>query len=257
MDTSVKQILEKNNIKIVDVAGVPITVFSYNNLGSAVKELLESKKNYYIVFVSVKDIVFSKFKKELAETLKKAVFLIPVSSSICKGAKFLKREIIPQRIFSFEFVIKLLGEIENYGRSLYLIGGSHSVIKITESNIKSSFPGLTVVGRYAGYFKKEIEKDIITAIKKSSPSLILAGSGLPGKRYWISRKNSQFNPGISLWIGDDFNIFAGKKTKPSKSQVGIFVEKIGNIFKNPLKVFNIFIYIFYFFMLIYFRIRKK
>ncbi len=35
-----------------------------------------------------------------------------------------------------------------------------------------------------------MEKNIITAIKKSSPALLLAGTGLPGKRYWITRNKS-------------------------------------------------------------------
>jgi len=249
--------LLSQNRKKIDVIGIPVDAFTYEDLEVRIKELLADKKKHHIMFLSLRDIVMAKFKSELRASIDRASLILPTSSHICSGAKFLKKFHIPQKIYTFEFIIKLLGAIENNGKSVYLLGGKHKVLQITESNIKSSFPGLTIVGRCAGFFPKEMERNIITAIKKASPALVLAGAGIPGKRYWITRNNSMFNPGISLWVDKAFDIFVGKKAKPARTTGGIVLEKIGRVFRNPLRIFNIFIYLLYFILLLYYKIRKR
>ncbi|MCL2792757.1 MAG: WecB/TagA/CpsF family glycosyltransferase [Spirochaetaceae bacterium] len=244
------------NRKKIDVIGISVDVIAYENLEEKVKELLADGKKHHIMFLSLRDIVMAKFKRELRTTIERASLVLPTSLHICNGAKFLRRGYVPQKIYTFEFIIKLLGAIENVGKSVYLLGGKRDVLQVTESNIKSSFPGLTIVGRYTGFFPKEMEKNIITAIKKASPALILAGVGLPGKRYWITRNNSFFNPSISLWVDSSFDVFTGKKSKPARTSIGIFFEKIEKLIKNPFRIFNIFIYILYFILLLYYKVRK-
>jgi len=242
--------------KKTDVIGIPVDFLAYEDLETRVKGFLADQKKHHIIFVSLCDIVMAKFKRELKSSIERASLVLPTSSYICSGAKFLGRFYIPQKIYTFEFIIKLLGAIENNGKSVYLLGGKQKVLRITESNIKSSFPGLTIVGRCTGFFPKDMEKNIVTAIKKASPALILAGSGLPGKRYWLTRNSPMFNPCISLWVNNAFDIFAGKKAKPPKTASGIFWERVGRFFLNPLRIFNVFVYILYFILLLYYKIRK-
>ena len=242
--------------KKVNVIGISVDVLSYEDLEARVKEMLADGKHHHIMFLSLRDVVLAKFKRELRTTIETASLILPTSSRICAGAKFLKRAYIPQKIYNFEFIIKLLGVIENNGKSVYLLGGRRNILQVTESNIKSSFPGLNIVGRYTGFFPKDMQENIITAIKKASPTLVLAGVGLPGKRYWITRHKSFFNPGISMWVDSAFNIFAGKRAKPARTTVGIFFEKIGRLIRNPLRIFNIFIYLLYFLLLLYYKLRK-
>jgi len=246
----------KQNRKRIDIAGIPVDAITTDELEDAVKEMLSDKKNHHIMLVSVSDIMKAKISSELRGNIERASLILPISSSIRSGAKFLNRKYIPELYFPFDFVIKLLGLIENHGKSVYLAGGRRAVLQITESNIKSSFPGLTIVGRCAGFFPKEMEKDVVTAIKKSSPALVLTGVGLSGGRHWVTRNNSMFNPGISLWIGNSFDIFAGKRNRPAKTGGARFAEKAGKALRNPAKLLNIFVYIWYLFILLYYRLRK-
>jgi N-acetylglucosaminyldiphosphoundecaprenol N-acetyl-beta-D-mannosaminyltransferase len=248
--------LLSQNRKKIDVIGIPVDAFAYEDLEANVKELLADQRKHHIMFLSLRDVVMAKFKSELRATIERASLILPTSSYICSGAKFLGRGYVPQKIYTFEFIIKLLGAIENNGKSVYLLGGKRNVLQVTESNIKSSFPGLNIVGRCTGFFPKEMEKNITTAIKKASPALILAGVGLPGKRFWVTRQKSAFNPGISLWVDKAFDIFVGKKSKPARTTGGIFLEKTGKVIRNPLRIVNIFLYLLYFILLLYYKVRK-
>lgn len=241
--------------KRVDLIGIPIDAVSTDDMEKVVEAMFRDGKKHYIVLVSFKDIVRARFNKKLRNNIENASLVLPLSSTICRSVKFLKRENVPHLWFAFDFLITLLGIIEKSRKSIYLIGGRRDVLHVTESNIRDSFPGLNIVGRCAGYFPKEMGKNIVTAIKKSSPTLLLAGKGLPNKQYWITKNNYFFNAGISIWTEDSFDIFAGKKSRPSRKLFGRIGEKIGRIFKNPFRIFDIFIYLWFFCILLYYKIR--
>ena len=118
----------------------------------------------------------------------------------------------------FDFVVKLLAALEKRGKSVYLLGSTRTSIQKAEGNIKSTFPGLRVVGRHAGrYPEKQMEGAIVEAVKKATPSLLLVGSGgYPAARRWIPRNLARFNSGIYLWCSDLFEVFAERRSKPSK-----------------------------------------
>ena len=242
--------------KRINLLKIPVDAVTGDEVEKIVEMLLADGKTHHIMLVSLKDLLKARFNTELRNNLESAALVLPISDSLRKGAEMLKREHIPELYFPFDFVLKLLGIIERKGKTVYLAGGRRGVLQVTESNIRTSYPGMNIVGRCTGYFPKEMEKNIITAIKKSSPALLLAGSGLPGGRYWLTRNKSFFNPGISIWIGNSFDIFAGKRNRPAKTSGARFSEKLGKIFKNPLRIFNVFVYLWYYILILVYKLRK-
>ena len=172
-----------------------------------------------------------------------ASLVLPVSLSITKGARFLRRA-EPLRYMPFDFVIKLLGALEQRGKSVYLLGSTRTSIQKAEGNIKSTFPGLRVVGRYAGRYPKHMEGAIIEAIKKATPSLLLVGAGVPGREKWIPRNLARFNSGIYLWCSDLFEVFAERRSKPAKVLFHKGLEWMTFIVRRPWKLYRIFIFIY-------------
>jgi hypothetical protein len=47
-----------------------------------------------------------------------------------------------------------------------------------------------------------------------------------------------------------------KTSKAARTTFGIIFEKIGRVIRNPFRIFNIFIYLLYFIILLYYKIRK-
>ncbi len=242
--------------KRINLLGIPVDAVSGKELEKSVEILLKDGKPHHIMLISLKDLIMARFNKELKNNMASAALVLPVSESIITGAKILKRRYIPQLFFPFDFILALLGIIEKKGKTVYLAGGKKEVLQITESNIRTSYPGMNIVGRCAGFFPREMEENIITAIRKSAPALILADAGLPGGRYWITRNKSFFNPGISIWTGKSFDIFAGKRKRPAKTTGARAGEKMGKVFKNPLRIFKIFLYIWYYLLILVYKIRK-
>ena len=234
---------------------VPLDILKEESIDSVVRSLAADGMRNQIIFLDFHEFMRSRRDPERKRMLKEAALVLPTSKSLLRGSRFLKKG-APVRYMPFDFTIKLLGSLEQAGGTVYLLGSRNRELNISSGNLRDSFPGLRIVGRHAGFFDQDREKDIVMAIQKATPTLLLAGSGLKGKNRWILRKKGDFHPGIYLWCGECFNIFCGKTRRPTRKQWERGFYKLPEIVKNPLRLFNVFVRIYYGLALLVYRIRK-
>ena len=244
---------------------VPVDIVPPEELSNLINRLLppmgnsESSKESRgcdIVLLSLWDLLRARRNNEYRNYVLNASLVLPISKSLVSGARFLNGKKIV-RYMPFNFIISLLTFLERLEFPLYLLGGKNQILKKTEKNIHSTFPRLKIVGRCAGYMRKQDEPAVMEAIRKVSPSLLLAGKGIRGEELWIARNRDRLNSGFRLWCSDIFDVFAEKKRRPSDASFDRGLESIGFCFRNPLKFFRLFLYIQYKFLLLIYKIFKS
>ena len=241
--------------KRIFILNVPVDVVPEESLKDIISDLIIDKGHHQIIFLSLRGLLKARGNSQFADTVRKASLVIPVSKRIIRGARFLGKH-IPVRYMPFDFSIKLLGILENQKHSLYLAGSKPAELQITTNNLRDSFPGLSIVGRYAGFYKREVEEDMVLAIKKASPSLLFVGNGVPGRSNWLSKNIKNFNPGLFLWCGNCFDIFSGKKIKVSKKSWENGSFALLELIRKPWKIVMVFPHMYYLLLLLIHRIRK-
>jgi N-acetylglucosaminyldiphosphoundecaprenol N-acetyl-beta-D-mannosaminyltransferase len=241
----------------------PLDIVSPEELPEVIANLIPNEKAAYeaqekrnIVLLSLWDLLRARRNAEYRNYLFSAALVIPISKSLVSGARFLTGKKV-YRYMPFKFVISLLSILEKREYPLFLRGGKSQVLKKAEKNLRSTFPGLKIIGRCEGKIRKQEEPAVIEAIRKSSPSILLAGKGVRGKELWIARNSNRLNSGFRLWCSDLFEVFAEKKHRPSDAVFEKGLESIGFCFKNPLKFFRFFLFIYYNLLLLVNKISKK
>jgi N-acetylglucosaminyldiphosphoundecaprenol N-acetyl-beta-D-mannosaminyltransferase len=240
----------------VELLKVPIDIVAPDQLSDLVYDFLKEKREHNIVLLSLWDLLRARRSGEYRSYITRASLIIPISKSIISGIKFLTGK-KAYRYMPFDFIVSVLTTLENREYTCYILGGRRKVILKTEQNIRQTFPRLRLVGRFPGYFKKHEEATIIKAIKKASPSLLLAGKGVRGGEKWIARNNTILGEGLRLWCSDIFDVFAEKKKHPSRAAFNSGLEWIGYCFHNPFKLFRVFPYIGYKFLLLFNKLFVK
>ena len=101
------------------------------------------------------------------------------------------------------------------------------------------------------------EKNIIAAMFKASPAVVLIGSGIKNPERWVYRRRNCFNSSIFIADNDVLDIFSKRKkyVNPKTFEKGL--EIWPEIIKNPLKLFLIFPYFWYKLSLLWFRLFGK
>jgi N-acetylglucosaminyldiphosphoundecaprenol N-acetyl-beta-D-mannosaminyltransferase len=240
----------------INFLNVPIDIVSEEALPLLINELVHSGEAKNIVLLSLWDLLRARGNGEYRSYVMNAALVIPISKSLVGGAHFLTgKKVI--RHMPFNFIIKLLIILEERELSVYLLGGKTKVLKKTESNVRSTFPRLQIVGRYEGNFKKQDAGFIIKAIKKAGPSLLLVGKGVHGEERWIARHTTELNKGLRLWCSDIYDVFTKRKRHPSDFAFNRGIDWIGICFQNPLRFFRFFPYLYYKILLLGYWLFKR
>ena len=253
MDTQIEKIM---------LLKVPIDIVPPKELPEVISRLLANNKNtettqkgMNIVLLSVWDLLKARRNKEYREYVANASMVIPISKSLVTGAKFLTGKQV-YRYMPFNFIVSLLSILEKKELSLYLLGGSSKILNKTEKNIRYTFPGLKIVGRYEGKIRKAERPAINEAIRKASPSLLLVGKRVRGGELWIARNSINLNSAFRLWCSDLFEVFTGKKYRPGKAVFDKGLECVGYCLRSPFKLFRIFPYLYYKLLLLLYKLFK-
>lgn len=239
----------------VEFLSVPLDIVSHKDLGEEFMKIVHSRENSQVCFVSIWDILRARSNPEYLNCLKKAALVLPTSKSIIRGGKFLK---LPPffRYNPFSTIIHILGELDKNYASLYLLGGRKQILLTSEKNVKATFPHIHIMGRFVGYYPKALETDILTAINKATPALVLLSDGIKGRQMWAYRRRAQFKQGLFLYYKDAFRIFAKRKKKISNESFEKGFEIWQEILRNPFKIFYIIPFMGYLVVLLWYRCFK-
>ena len=234
---------------------VPIDIVDPDQLEQALFQLLMKGEESNIVLLSLKDLLRARRNGEYRDYVQQAALVIPISKSIIAGIQFLHgKQAIRYR--PFDFIISLLAMLERHEFSSYLLGSKKKILLQIEKNIRDTFPGLRIVGRFPS-FRRQEENMIIEAIRKSSPSLLLVGKGVRGGERWIARNSANLGKGMRLWCSDIFEVFAKRRQHPSKEVFDLGLEWVGYCTQNPLKLLRVFMVIYYHILLVINKVSKK
>lgn len=243
-------------VERINILDVPVDICLPEDFENQILELLARPGSKQIVFLSVWGLLKARGKNNFAECVKNADLILPVSKSILKGAAFLQKK-VPTRYNQFSTVINLMTILDNHFKSLYLLGGQKKVLQKAQGNVRKTFPNLNIVGRYVGYYPRTVEDDVIQAIYKASPSMVLISDGIKEKECWVYNRRNRFSNSIFLYYKDAFEIFSERKKRVSEATFEKGLEMRNEIFRNPLKIFLIFPYLYYKILLVWYRIFRK
>ena len=244
------------SIERINLLGVPVDVCGPENLEAAVLELLAKPGTKQIIFLSIWDLLKARRKNDFSECVQNADLVLPISKSILKGARFLKKP-VPVRYNPFNAVIQILGILDSHYKSLYLLGSHKKTLMKAEKNVHDTFPGLKIVGRYVGYYSKQDEDDIVQAIFKSQPSLVLVSEGIKDKNCWAYKRRNRFSSSIFLYYKDSFGIFSERIKRVNEKTFEKGHEVFVEVLHNPFKIFLLFPSFWYKTVLLWYKLFRK
>ncbi len=240
----------------IDFMGVPLDILREEDIEDTVMELLSRNSPQQVIFMTVWDVLKARRNTEFMNMVKNAGLCLPVSKSLISGAKFLKKP-VPIRRQPFSVIISFLNVIDNHYKSLYLFGGRQESLLKAEKNVRSTYTGIKLVGRFPGFYHKSMEPHIISAIEKAEPAIVVVSKGIPGGRKWVYRNRDKFNSGIFIRDASLIDIFSKFKNRPSEVLFDKGLDYVFSVFKNPLRILNIFRFFWYKLLLLFYRLFRK
>jgi N-acetylglucosaminyldiphosphoundecaprenol N-acetyl-beta-D-mannosaminyltransferase len=243
-----------DHVERLSVMRVPVDSIEMDRLAAVAQSLVATDGLKQIVLLRWWDYMRARRNRQFRACVRDSLS-VPVSRSVAMAARFLTST-TPARFMPFDLVVQILTSLEERSQSVYLLGGSGAAIRVMERNVRETFPGLRIVGRYAGYYAKEMEPSIITAIRKASPDLLLVGPGVPGHDLWIHRNRANVGARLALFSAEVFNIFSERRPRTSRTAFRRGLDFFPDLFRKPWRVLRLFVYLWFLLFLLVFRVFK-
>ncbi len=240
----------------ISLLKVPLDIIPEDQVAELARGFASGTEHRSIIFLTFQTLLKANRNAELLGHLQSAALVVPVSKSLEFACRFLKLP-MPIRHHPFDFTIKLLGALEERRNTLYLLGENHQGLQTVAGTMRATFPGLTLVGRHSGFYGRENEAPILTAINKATPTVLLLGPGIAGREKWIFRQGKGLPVKISIYSEEAFRIMAGRKKRPTRRGFRKGTSELSRMITNPLRLFQVFPYLWFGILLLAYRLKKS
>ena len=173
-------------------------------------------------------------------SLKTSDTLLPDGSGIVMAAKQVNHKSI-QKIAGFDLHNYLIEELNKVRGSVFYMGASQTTLDKIVERVTKEYPSVRV-GHYSPPFKPvftdEENIEILTRVNTFSPDVLFIGMTAPKQEKWLHKHKAQLEFKVASSIGAVFDFYAGTVVRPSKFWVGIHLEWLPRLLKEPKRLWK-------------------
>lgn len=241
--------------KKVEVLGVTFNLISLKEAEAAVERLIGDSQRHYIVTPNPEFVVDCQRDREFMEIVNKADLSVPDGVGLIFAWRlqgFFYSHYFPIRLLQLVInVIRLIAAIlfhlpesPVYSRlsgsdlfielcklaaqrkyRLFFLGGQEGVARQTAIYLESRFPGLNIVGTYAGNANSSGDLLTLSAIGNQDIDLLFVAYGHPRQEKWIWRNLPKLNVKLAMGVGGAFDFYSGDS--PLIKRAPAFLRSLG------------------------------
>ncbi len=200
------QILPQETIAI---AGFPVTRTDGPTLARRLIAALQARKKVALFFANTNFIV--QCRKQLPRMQDEAVIIVNDGVGLDIAAFLLRGGRFPENLNGTDFTPYLFKSCDRPLR-VFLLGGTPEVLQRAADHARRQL-GQEVVGVCDGYDDLRERRDLIGAINRSAPDVVLVALGNPIQEEWILAHRQALEAGIVMGVGALFDFWAGARTR--------------------------------------------
>lgn len=96
------------------------------------------------------------------------------------------------------------------GRRLFLLGGRDGVAAAAGRSMEARVSGLVIAGTHHGYVGLEEDAEVLAAIRRARPDVLLVGMGVPRQEKWIAARREALDVPVVMGVGGLFDFYSGR-----------------------------------------------
>lgn len=165
-------------------------------------------------------------------TLASAEFCLPDGVGILWASRCLNRP-LPFRLAGSDTLEALLPA---YQGTVFLWGGQRGVAQRAVQQLQRRFPKVSVLGAASGYYEPSEEPDIIEAIRRARPRLVLLGLGSPRQENLMQQVYAAYPQAWYMGVGGMIDVLAGRCLRAPAVWRRLGLEWVYRAARDPIRL---------------------
>ena len=199
--------------KKYDVFGVGVSATTYEQAKEAILAAARQRVSATVTHMSSHGLCMAGTDAAFRAVINDFDIAAPDGQPVRWSLKWFHKQLLPDRCYGPELMIRLCRAAAVEGISIYLYGSSPDVLEQLTANLRKECPGIVIAGAESPPFRKLEPHEIDAAIARindSGAGLIFIGLGCP-RQDVFARDHKHKIKGVQLCVGAAFDFHAGNK----------------------------------------------
>lgn len=208
------------------------------NVFSQKLDTIDFSQNKIINTINPHSYCVSKQDKNFEKALKASHILLPDGIGIVWAERLLNGTKI-KKIAGYDLFVFLLEKLNQNAESCFFLGASEDTLKKIEVRLKQDYPNITVHSYsppFKATFSEEDSLDMCARVNKYKPNVLFVGMTAPKQEKWIFSNHENLKVKNVCAIGAVFDFYAGNVERSSKFWIGIGLEWLPRLLKEPRRL---------------------
>jgi len=196
----------------VEVGGVPIDSLTLQEAILAIDDLVARKAGGAVFTPNVDHVVEFEQNPRLREAYAGADLSLVDGMPVLWASRLVGAP-LPEKISGSDLVEPLLAHASARGWRVFLLGGGGGVAELAAAKLAVRMPGLEVVGTLGPRVDmgqpKERRREIVEAIARARPDVVLVAFGAPKQELFIHESRAELAPAVLFGLGASLDFIAG------------------------------------------------
>ncbi len=194
---------------------------------------LNRQQKCFVVTANPEIVMKARENDSYRQIIQAANYIVPDGVGILKAAQY-QRQPLQERVTGYELTLDLLNYANEQGLSCYFLGAKEEINYKAVSEVKKTYPNITIAGHHHGYIDIE-DETFAQSIKESQPDMIFVALGSPKQEQWIVKHKDKFDKGLFMGIGGVFDVLAGEVKRAPQMWVDLNLEWLYRLLKQPFR----------------------
>lgn len=161
-----------------------------------------------ICTVNPEFIVDARRDPAFAAVLARADLCVPDGAGVLWAARR-ARQPLRERVTGSDGIYRICERAAARGWRVFMLGAAPGVAERAAAVLAGRYPGLEVVGCYAGSPADEEWLAIRARLDASAPDILFVAYGHPRQDFWIDRHRAEVQAAVAIGVGGAFDFVAG------------------------------------------------
>lgn len=234
-DTRLPAVPAGEEIKPVQVWGLPLAPVTFDQALDHIDRLIQSGQPHYVITANIHYAMLARKDPGLTEVTTRAAFLIADGMPLVWASR-LKRRRIPERVTGADLVPALCARAAARGYRVFLVGGAPGVGEEAANRLRSRYEGLQVVGIESPPFRAltpDEQAGLIGRIRSARPDLLFLALGQPRGEQWLAENLLDLGVPVCLQIGAALDFVAGRVPRAPRLIQRLGLEWAYRLYQEP------------------------
>ena len=212
--------------------GVRADDVTWDETLARVEGFIADGRPHQIVTVNPEFVMAARRDPEFRAIINNAALAIPDGVGLLWAGRLLGQP-LRERVTGSDGVPRIAERAAVKGWRLFLLGAAPGVAEETARRLVMRYPGLKIVGTYAGSPAVEEEATIVDLVRRARPDVLFVAYGHPRQDKWIAHNLARLGVPACMGVGGAFDFITGVQSRAPAWMRRIGLEHFYRLLRQP------------------------